>query len=210
MNIKGFQLGVLGTNGYLVWPENSTEAFFVDPGGYHKEVTNVIKEEGLTLKYIILTHGHYDHIGGVEQFMADFPEAKLVASKEEAELLKDPNINHSLRDLGTSISLTADVEVSDGDTLDVGGATLKIISTPGHTKGGISIYVENMLFSGDTLFRMSIGRTDLSGGDFPTLIASIKNKLFVLPDDTQVLPGHMGFTTIEIEKQFNPYARGDI
>ena len=210
MNIMGFQLGILGTNGYLVSPENSTEAFFVDPGGYHEEVTKIINSEGLNLKYIILTHGHYDHIGGVLQFMEDFPDAKLVASKEEAELLADSNVNHSLRDLGTAISLTADIEVTDGDTLEVGDLTLKIISTPGHTKGGISIYVENILFSGDTLFRMSLGRTDLHGGDHQTLVASIKDKLFVLPDDTKVLPGHMGATTIEIEKQFNPYVRGDM
>lgn len=207
MNIQLYNLGVLQANCYLAWPDNSTEAILVDTGGYDKRVTDEINKEGLTLKYIILTHGHYDHIGGVNQFMQDFPDAKLVASKEEAELLKEPNLNHSLEALGTAISLTADIEVSDGDTLELGDETIQIISTPGHTKGGISIYVENILFSGDTLFRTSIGRTDLPGGDYPTIIASIKEKLFKLPDDTNVLSGHMGPTTIEIEKQYNPFVR---
>ena len=208
MNIIKMALGYIGTNCYLAWPENSKEAIIVDPAEFSPTIVKKIEENELSLKYIILTHGHYDHIGGVDELMRVFPDAKLVASKEESTALADPNINHTLQYLGRSVSLIPNIEVSDGDNLPLGDDTLKIISTPGHTKGGISIYVDGVLFSGDTLFRSSIGRTDLPGGDYMEILSSIRDKLYVLPDETKVLPGHMEASTIAFEKANNPFAKG--
>ena len=208
MNIRRFQLGMLGTNCYLAWPEDSDEAIIVDPADCTTHLLDEIAKNKLNIKYLILTHGHYDHISGIEQLMEKFPEAKLVAGKDEIDVLSNPNLNHSTMMFGRPIELTPNILVSDNDIIKLGDIELKIIATPGHSKGGISIYVENLLFSGDTLFQMSIGRTDLEGGDFPTLEKSIKEKLYVLPDETVVLPGHTDVTSIEFEKKYNPFVKG--
>ena len=134
-----------------------------------------------------------------------FQTPKLSRSEKEAELLRDAKLNVSTEMFGRSITVEPDIYVKDGDELTVGNMTLHILDTPGHTRGGISIYVNGHVFSGDTLFRYSIGRTDFYGGDFRVLMNSIKDKLFLLPDDTVVLPGHMGFTTIGDEKKGNPF-----
>ena len=189
----------------IISRKESKKGFIVDPGGYCKELTAEVKKLGLTIEYIILTHGHGDHIGGVAGHHADFPQAKIVAHEQEAELLHDGDLNASTEMFGKPVTIEPDLYVKDGDKLTVGNMTLHILYTPGHTKGGMSIYVNGHLFSGDTLFRHSIGRTDFYGGDFRVLMNSIKNKLFLLPDDTVVLPGHMGFTTIGDEKKGNPF-----
>ena len=120
-------------------------------------------------------------------------------------MLLDPELNEAHHFGPEKVSFKPDILVDDGDTLTVGNMTMKFIMTPGHTEGGMCILVDDVLFSGDTLFCRSIGRTDLAGGDFKTLMESIKNKLFLLPDETQVLPGHMGTTTIGFEKEHNPF-----
>lgn len=205
IKINLFPLGPIQVNTYLVWDEESNRAFLVDPGIYLKQVEDKIKEEKLNLQYIILTHGHGDHIGGVEEFKERHPRAEIVCHKDELELLSDGNLNASREIFGRDIVVRPDITVSDGDILKLGGFDIKFIHTPGHTKGGMSVIVGSYVFSGDTLFRRSIGRTDFYGGDFDELIKSIKTKLFPLPEDFVVLPGHMDITTIGEEKAGNPF-----
>ncbi len=207
MKVLGYPLTNMGTNCYLAYEEQTGDAVLFDPAGYSEQIANFIKENELKLHYVVLTHGHGDHIGGVERFMREFPDAKLVAGEMETSMLKSADMNFSSMVAGTPIELDPDLKVKDGDTVLAGALELRIIDTPGHTMGGISVLIGDALFSGDTLFRESIGRTDLQGGDYGTLINSVKNKLFVLPDDTNVYPGHMGTTTIGHEKERNPFVK---
>ena len=193
------------TNCYIVQDEQSKETMVIDPAGEVEKIIELLNILNSKLKYIYLTHCHGDHIGGVEAFKKDFPDAKVVACADEKELLSNGDLNSSAEMFGHPVTIDADIYVRDKDKLDVGDMTLNIMQTPGHTTGGICIYVPGVLFSGDTLFCRSIGRTDFYGGDFRQLINSIKDKLFYLPDDTLVLPGHMGQTTIGDEKRGNPF-----
>ncbi|HVI39165.1 MAG TPA: MBL fold metallo-hydrolase [Anaerovoracaceae bacterium] len=205
MILKSFYTGPLAVNCYVAADEATKKAFVVDPGGHNLNMVNYIKENELEIEYIILTHGHGDHMGGVPDLMKEFPNAKLVACIHDKALLEDPNLNMSAMVQGFPISLTADHYVSDGETMKVGNMELKFLHTPGHTPGGMCITVGDVVFSGDTLFEQSIGRTDFPGSSYDAIIASIRNKLFALPDDTTVLPGHMGPTTIGFEKENNPF-----
>lgn len=205
MKITKYMTGPIQVNTYLVYDEETKKGFIVDPGGYEPRITAQIKDEAVELQYIILTHGHGDHIGGVEAFKKDFPAAKIVALRAEDKMLHDPEANCSIEMFRKAIMIDAEIQVEDGDLLEVGNMELKFIATPGHTEGGMCIYTGKTLFSGDTLFCRSIGRTDFAGGNFSDIINSIKTKLFILPDDTVVLPGHMGKTTIGEEKRGNPF-----
>ena len=196
---------MLQANTYLVCDETSRLGFIVDLGGYSKELKNIIEKNDIQIQYIVLTHGHGDHIGGVQEHLKDFPDAKVVCSRAEEKMLLDPELNEAHHFGPEKVSFKPDILVDDGDTLTVGNMTMKFIMTPGHTEGGMCILIDDVLFSGDTLFCRSIGRTDLAGGDFRTIMESIKKKLFLLPDETQVLPGHMGPTTIGFEKENNPF-----
>ncbi|MBQ6495556.1 MAG: MBL fold metallo-hydrolase [Firmicutes bacterium] len=206
MQILSLTTGIIGTNSYFTYDEETNKGFLVDPGGYYKALTDKIHELGLDMEYIILTHGHADHIMGVAEFQRDFPDAKIVASKAEAQMLADESFNMS-EQFGRPTSIVADISVEDGDTLQVGNLNLEFLMTPGHSPGGMCIYIaeENTLFSGDTLFYTSIGRTDFPGCSFNELAKSIHEKLWPLPDETQVFPGHMGPTQIGFEKQHNPF-----
>ena len=205
MKIVNIPTGMLQANTYLVCDETSRLGFIVDLGGYSKELKNIIEKNDIQIQYIVLTHGHGDHIGGVQEHLKDFPDAMVVCSRAEEKMLLDPELNEAHHFGPEKVSFKPDILVDDGDTLTVGNMTMKFIMTPGHTEGGMCILIDDVLFSGDTLFCRSIGRTDLAGGDFKTLMESIKNKLFLLPDETQVLPGHMGTTTIGFEKENNPF-----
>ena len=206
MKVTCMPSGALGVNTYLAVDESTGKGFIVDPGGYNPKLTEKVREDGVDIKYIILTHGHSDHICGVNDHLDDFPQAKVVADEAEKPMLEDARLNQSTM-FGSPQTVKADIWVKDGDELEVGDLKLKFVHTPGHTPGGRCIYVasENILFSGDTLFRQSIGRTDFPGGSFQQLADAIHSKLFVLPDDTAVLPGHMGATTIGFEKGNNPF-----
>lgn len=205
MKIVNIPTGMLQANTYLVCDEISRLGFIVDLGGYSRELKNIIEKNDIQIQYIVLTHGHGDHIGGVQEHLKDFPDAKVVCSRAEEKMLMDPELNEAHHFGPEKVSFKPDILVDDEDTLTVGNMTMKFIMTPGHTEGGMCILVDDVLFSGDTLFCRSIGRTDLAGGDFRTLMDSIKKKLFLLPDETQVLPGHMGPTTIGFEKEHNPF-----
>ena len=205
MIIRNFISGGLGVNTYLVADEGTKKAFILDPGQHNNDMVKHIIDNGYEVEYIILTHGHGDHIGGVKSYLSAFPKARLGASVHERDMLKNPSMNFSNEICGTPVSLVADISVEDGEELKVGEMTLKFIHTPGHTKGGMCILIGDHLFSGDTLFAQSIGRTDFPGGSYPELKASIQEKLFVLPDHTRVYPGHMGETSIGFEKENNPF-----
>lgn len=202
MNIQRFIANNgFGTNMYLVWDEDSQKAFIVDPGAESVQMENAISENKLQPEFIILTHAHGDHTGGIDPLKEKYPGIKLVANRAERKMLAERS------SISGGAGHTADIEVTDGDALDVGPMHLCFIDCPGHTPGGMSVLLGKVLFSGDTLFMSSVGRTDLPGGDWDTLMHTIREKLFVLSDDTVVLPGHMQETTIGFEKRCNPFVR---
>ena len=217
MKIKAYVVTMFGTNCFLVWDEESKEAMLIDPGDYKKAIARDIKDGGLVLKYLLLTHGHSDHYGGVPEFKAEFPDAPLVCSKEDLILIGDTDENDSLLFINKRVVLDADMTIGEGDELKLGSIAFKVLETPGHSKGCLAFYTteydpelvnkefSGTVFSGDTLFYQSIGRTDFYGGDLEELTASVREKLFTLPDDTLMLPGHMNPSTIGNEKKYNPF-----
>lgn len=205
MKIEHYTTGPIFVNTYLVYDEESKKGFVVDPGGYSGKLANSVREKGLSIDYIILTHGHADHIGGVAEHLKEFSNCKIVSYIDEDDILLDAKHNESTGILGRPVTIDSDIKVNDMDTMSVGNMNLTFIHTPGHTPGGMCIYVDNVLFSGDTLFRFSIGRTDFYGGSFKDISNSIKTRLYTLPDDTLVLPGHESSTTIGDEKKGNPF-----
>lgn len=206
MRIRLMPSGMLMVNTYLVTDDETKKGFIVDPGGYDSRLADLISSEGIEVEYIVLTHGHADHIGGVEKYKQEYPDVKVVCSKDEVQTLADPRLNISGM-MGMQISIAPDITVGEGDTLKCGNMTMRFTMTPGHSPGGMCVIMEgeDTVFSGDTLFCQSIGRTDFPGCSFEALIDSIREKLFVLPDDTKVYPGHMGETQIGFEKKYNPF-----
>jgi glyoxylase-like metal-dependent hydrolase (beta-lactamase superfamily II) len=199
-----FQLGNLGANCFLLYCEKSLEAAVIDPGGDPFEVLTVIAREKLTVKYIINTHGHADHIAGNQKLKQATGGAILIHAAD-AEMLTNARHNLSMY-IGNSIQFEpADLLLKDGDVISFGSVELKVIHTPGHTPGGICLLANGVLFSGDTLFYESIGRTDFPGGSSSALIQSIKEKLLGMPDTTKVLPGHGPDTSIGWERKMNPF-----
>ena len=211
MKIENFVLGPVGTNCYIVINEGTKECFLVDMAACPPELVSHIKKShiknsGLTVKAVLLTHGHFDHIMGLDRFLEEFP-APVYACAAEKELLESPQLNSSSGMLGQPYTFHGAQYVKDGDLLDIAGMKIQVIQTPGHTIGGCCYYIadEQTLFSGDTLFRASIGRTDLPTGSMGALVRSVKEKILVLPDETRVYPGHMEETTVGYEKKYNPF-----
>ena len=195
-----------GTNTWLLWDEDSREAWLIDPAAPSEALLARIRELGLKVTLLVNTHGHGDHIGGNAWFKEALG-APVLIHPADAPLLTDNRRNFS-EYLGNPLRLSPpDLLAEDGQILKLGDHSIRVIHTPGHTLGGICLLANGFLLSGDTLFQQSIGRTDLPGGNHAQLITSIREKLFSLPDDTAVFPGHGPRTSIGLEKKSNPFVR---
>lgn len=206
MIIEKLAVGPLMANCFILGCEKTKEAAVIDPGDETDRILLSLAELRLTVKYIINTHGHFDHVGGNKE-MKDATGADILINSLDAPMLSQLSAAAASFGLATDNSPPPDQTLKDGDTIFFGTITLKVIHTPGHSQGGIALFTDGNLFVGDTLFAGSIGRSDLPGGDLHTLISSIKNKLFVLDDDVKVFPGHGPETTIGQEKRTNPFVR---
>ena len=206
MKVGKFVLGPVATNCYIGINEETKECFIVDPATCPPEFVSYIKNAGLTVKAVLLTHGHFDHIMGLDALLKEFP-VPVYAHEAEREVLESEQLNSSASMLGQPYSFSGADYVTNRQELRIAGFEILVIYTPGHTIGGCCYYIEKekALFSGDTLFHGSVGRTDLPTGSMGQLVSSVRDRLFVLPDDTQVYPGHMEETTIGYEKKYNPF-----
>lgn len=206
MLLKLFNTGLLQVNTYLLIDEDTKEAVVIDLGGDFDAIDKAVKESGAELKYVLNTHGHFDHIMGDVEIQKQNLDIPVYMHKNDLPLAK--NVEQVVKAWGFAQSfpeVQIDKFIDESSDLKIGNHSIKVIETPGHTQGGVSFLIDNMLFSGDTLFLESIGRTDLDGGDYNTLVSSIKNKLFKLGDDIVVYPGHGPSTTIGHEKKYNDF-----
>ncbi|HIZ76963.1 MAG TPA: MBL fold metallo-hydrolase [Firmicutes bacterium] len=206
MEVHKIEVMPLGTNCYFAFDESTREGIVIDPGGSSDLIMKKIDELQMKVVAIVNTHGHWDHVGA-NQTVSEKMGVPVYIHEDDADYLTDPAKNISNM-MGTqSQTKAADHLLKEGDTVTFGSCELEVIHTPGHTPGGICLYGHGVLFCGDTLFYRSIGRTDLPGGDFHTLIESIKNKIFTLPGDTLVCPGHGMVTNVRDEINGNPFVR---
>ena len=197
MQVKVLQVGPIGTNCYLLEDEKAHVAAVIDPGDEAGRILQVIKDDGVDVKYILLTHGHYDHTTAVPELHQALPQAEIYIHKADAN-----GAGSRLFPLAGQIP---DLKFYDeGDTLALGDMTIQVLHTPGHSKGSVTLKVGDVLFCGDTLFAGSCGRTDLAGGSYAEIMASLK-KLGQLPGDYHVCPGHDVTSTLERERQLNPF-----
>ena len=204
MQIKTFVKGPIDANNYLVIDENSNQAALIDCSAPDKDFIDDIKNTGVDLKYILLTHGHFDHILGCNEFAKTFKTDIYVGEEDKSQIEYAPEMTMMLGGIRIPEVTSVNRTVKEGDIFRIGDVELKAISTPGHTEGGMCYLTnEGTLFSGDTMFHGSVGRTDFVGGNLDKLKNSVVEKLFKLPDDTVVLPGHGYKTSIKFEKQFN-------
>ncbi len=197
MIVRQICTGEIQENCYVIMDEETKQGFMVDPGDEGSRIAELVDSLGVNLQYIILTHGHFDHVGAVEYIADKYNVPFYMSEIDEKWAEKVPTLFTKLR--------KADGYLKDGDTLNCGNKEIKVYATPGHTEGGLSFLVEDYLFTGDTLFRVSIGRTDFPGGNFDKIIESIKTKLLCLSDEIVVCPGHGPSSTIAFEKERNPY-----
>ncbi len=203
--VKGIVVGVFAENCWVIGSRRTREAIVIDPGDQAEDILHMAKEMGVNVKLIANSHSHVDHILGVRDVQsATGAQFLMHASEVEGARMAGAMAE---RFTGKAAEPPPDPDrlLADGDVVEVDGLKLQVMHTPGHTQGSLSFYTEGMLFSGDTLFRGSIGRTDLPGGNFDQEMASIVDVLMALPDDTVVLPGHMQETNIGRERQTNPF-----
>ena len=207
MKYMSMVLGPVMTNCYIVYDSETKDAMVIDPAWDYQKIDQSLQQQQLHLKLIFLTHGHADHIGALQE-LRNYKQVPVYVGKGDKELISNSRNNLSLF-MGKEIKCESpDHVVTDGEVIRLENLKFTALETPGHTPGGISLYGEGVVFSGDTLFRYSVGRTDLYGGSANTLINSINKKLMPLPDDTVVLPGHGPSSTIGEERKGNPYLDG--
>ena len=199
MEVKVLQVGPIGTNCYILEDEKARAAAIIDPGDEAGRILQVIEDDGVDVKYILLTHGHYDHTTAVPQLHKALPQAEIYIHRADA--------NGAGSQLFPLAGQIPDLKFYDeGDTLALGDMTIQVLHTPGHSKGSVTLKVGDVLFCGDTLFAGSCGRTDLAGGSYAEIMASLK-KLGQLPGDYHVCPGHDVTSTLERERRSNPFLR---
>ena len=201
MIIKTIPTGMIEENCYIVMAENTNEGFLVDPGADAQILANAVENMKMKPKFILLTHGHWDHVGAVVELKDKFNIPFYISTN-------DNDMIQSGQDTYGSTP-NPDGYLKEGDTFKFADKTIRVIETPGHTPGGVCFLVDKSLFTGDTLFNGTIGRTDFVGGSFETLVSSVRRKLATLPEDIKVYPGHGPSTTIGLEKRQNPYILGD-
>ena len=204
--IESVVVGSVGTNCYIVHKKDSEHCFVVDPGDSGDKIANYIRDQKMILDHILLTHGHFDHIQGVRD-LKNAIRCEICALDIEKELLSDARMNVSAM-TGRPEELEADIWLRDGQQFESAGIAMKVIHTPGHTKGSCCYFLEEqkVLFSGDTLFMESVGRADLPTGNEKELMQSVREKVLTLPGETKVFSGHGPATSIEYEQANNPYA----
>lgn len=209
MILENIVVGSYMVNCYLTGDSDTKEIIIIDPGFNPEQIIDAIEGKGFTPVGIVLTHGHGDHIGAVEELIAKY-EVPLYIHKFDDELIKGGASSFTKMMFGRDIILKADKFLSEGDIVTAGKMKYKVLHTPGHTPGGICLVCEDAIFSGDTLFRGSIGRTDFPGGSYDQIINSIKTKLLDYPDDTKVYPGHNSSSTIGYEKKTIRFLDNDL
>lgn len=205
VKVEGLTLSMMQTNCYIISNRETGECVVIDPASSAEHIRDTIHKNGYTLKAILLTHGHFDHIGGVKRLKSFF-DVPVYAAEAEKPVLASTAVNLS-DEFGGGCTLEADTYLLDGEEIAPAGFKIRTILTPGHTCGGMCYYIpeDAVLFCGDTLFLESVGRTDFPTGNMSELVHSVETKLFVLPEDTVVYPGHGSYTSIGFEKQNNPY-----
>lgn len=208
MKIKVLTVGPIETNCYIVSCPKTKEAVVIDPGDEGERILEFIKDEQLNVKFIINTHGHHDHIGANKD-IKDATKAQLLVHEKDGDMLIDPNKNLSKYMGINTVEPGADQKLQDGDTVTFGDLSFKVIHTPGHTPGGICLFSKDnkICFTGDTLFNGSVGRTDLPGGSYATLMKSIRERLVTLSNEVAIYPGHGPKSTIGDEKAINPFLK---
>lgn len=205
INIEQYVVGMVQTNCYIAVNSMTKEAIVIDPADQAELLQKKILEKGVKPVAILLTHGHFDHILAAEELAASY-KIPIYAHEDECEILINPSLNLSTMSQ-REVKLKPDVVVKDNQELILADFQIRVLHTPGHTKGSVCYYIEEeeVLFSGDTLFQQSVGRTDFPTGSSIEIVRSIKEKLAILPDRVQVYPGHEGVTSIDYEKKFNPF-----
>jgi glyoxylase-like metal-dependent hydrolase (beta-lactamase superfamily II) len=203
MNVERFIVGTLQTNCYMITCERTDESVLVDPGGISQQLMDKINEH--SVKMVLLTHGHFDHIAGVRDII-EHTDAQLLIHSKDALMLSNPLLNGSFM-IGAEITTPEpSCFLTEQGSITFGESSLKILHTPGHTPGGVSFVADGeFVIAGDTLFKLSVGRWDLHGGNYQTLLNTIRDKFSIMPDNTIVYPGHGDITSIGFEKKYNQF-----